>query len=49
MIKIKVLLKIVDLPKKTKEKIKKRDKKRKPKMRISGKRVFQLKKIFKKK
>lgn len=38
-----------NLPEKFRNKAKKREKRRKPKMRISGKRVFQLKKIFKKK
>lgn len=38
-----------NLPEKFRSKVKKREKRRKPKMRISGKRVFQLKKIFKKK
>lgn len=37
-----------DLPGKFKSKIKKRDKKRKPKMKVSGRGVFQLKNIFKK-
>jgi hypothetical protein len=37
-----------DLPGKFRTKIKKREKRRKPKMRISGKRVFQLKKIINK-
>lgn len=38
-----------DLPEKTKSKIDRREKKKKPKMRISGKRVFQLKEIKKRK
>jgi len=33
------------IPKKTKKKIESREKKRKPKMKVSGKGVFQLKKI----
>jgi len=40
---------IEEMPGKFRSQIKKREKRRKPKMRISGKRVFQLKKIFKKK
>ncbi len=40
---------IEEMPGKFRGRIKKREKRRKPKMRISGKRVFQLKKIFKKK
>jgi len=40
---------IEEMPGKFRSRIKKREKRRKPKMRISGKRVFQLKKIFKKK
>jgi hypothetical protein len=36
----------VELPKKTEERIKMREKKKKPKMKVSGKRVFQLKKII---
>lgn len=38
-----------ELPKKTNSKISGRQKKNSPKMRISGKRVFQLKEIKKKK
>jgi len=37
-----------DLPGKFKSKMKKRSEKRRPKMRVSGKRIFQLKKIFRK-
>lgn len=37
-----------ELPGKFRSKMKKREKKKKPKMRVSGKRVFQLKKIFRK-
>jgi len=37
-----------ELPEKTLEKIEGREKKSKPKMRVSGKRVFQLKKLLKK-
>lgn len=36
-----------ELPKKIEERIKMREKKHKPKMRVSGKSVFQLKKILK--
>lgn len=36
-----------EIPEDFKTKIEKRDKKRKPKMKISGKRVFQLKKLLK--
>jgi hypothetical protein len=36
----------VELPKKIEERIKMREKKKQPKMKISGKRVFQLKKII---
>lgn len=39
---------IEDLPERFKSKIKKQEKKKKPKMKISGKRIFQLKNIFKK-
>jgi len=38
-----------DLPEKTEEKIKQRAKKMTPKMKVSGRRVFQLKQILKKK
>lgn len=37
-----------ELPERFRSKIKKRGKKSKPKMKISGRRVFQLKKIFRK-
>lgn len=40
---------IEEMPGRFRSRIKKREKRKKPKMRISGKRVFQLKKIFKKK
>lgn len=36
-----------DLPGKFKAKMKKREKKSRPKMKVSGRRVFQLKRIFK--
>ena len=39
---------MTEIPKKTKKKIERREKKRKPKMKVSGKRVFQLKQIIKK-
>jgi len=46
------MAKIIDddsvIPEETKEKIERRGKKRKPKMRVSGKRVFQLKNLLKK-
>jgi hypothetical protein len=35
-----------ELPKNTEEKIENREKKRKPKMKISGKSVFQIKKLL---
>ena len=38
----------VELPKKTEERLKMREKKQKPKMKVSGKRVFQLKNILNK-
>ena len=38
----------VELPKKTEERIKMREKKKQPKMQVSGKRVFQLKNILNK-
>jgi hypothetical protein len=38
----------VEMPKKTEEKIKLREKKKQPKMKISGKSVFELKKIISK-
>lgn len=38
-----------ELPGKFRSKMKKREKKRKPKMKISGRGIFQLKKIFRKK
>jgi len=38
----------LELTEEVKAKIKKREKKRKPKMRVSGKRVFQLKNLLKK-
>ena len=38
---------MTEISKKTKHKIKRREDKRKPKMKVSGKRVFQLKKIIK--
>jgi hypothetical protein len=37
-----------DLPKRAKAKIERREKKQKPKMRVSGKSVFQLKRIINK-
>ena len=37
-----------ELPKNIKEKIERREKKKKPKIKVSGKRVFQLKKILRK-
>lgn len=37
-----------DLPGKFRSKMKKRSEKKRPKMRVSGKGVFQLKKIFRK-
>jgi len=40
---------MTEISKKTKHKIEKREKKRKPKMKVSGKGVFQLKKIIKNK
>jgi len=40
---------MTEIPKKTKHKIKQREKKIKPKIRVSGKRVFQLKRIIKNK
>ena len=39
---------IKNVEEKIKEKIERREKKKKPKMRVSGKRVFQLKKLIKK-
>lgn len=39
---------MAEISKKTKHKIKEREKKRKPKMKVSGKRVFQLKRIINK-
>lgn len=39
---------MTDLPKKIKKKIERREKKRKPKMKVSGKGIFQLKKLIKK-
>lgn len=39
---------MTEIPKKTKKKIERREKKRKPKMKVSGRGVFQLKKILKK-
>jgi hypothetical protein len=38
---------MIELPENIEKKIKRREKKGKPKMRVSGKRVFQLKKIIK--
>ncbi len=38
-----------ELPEKIIEKIEQREKKKKPKMKVSGKRVFQLKKLLKNK
>lgn len=40
---IKLMKKEVELPKKTEEQIKMRDKKHAPKMKVSGKSVFKLK------
>jgi len=37
-----------ELPEKVEKKIKRRESKKEPKMRVSGKRVFQLKSIIKK-
>lgn len=39
---------IDELVEKTEEKIERREKKKKPKMKVSGKRVFQLKRIINK-
>lgn len=39
---------IEDLPGKFKAKVKKREKRRKPKMKVSGRGIFQLKNIFRK-
>lgn len=39
---------IKNVEEKIKEKIERREKKKKPKMKVSGKRVFQLKKLIKK-
>jgi hypothetical protein len=40
--------KISELPLKVEEKIERREKKKKPKMKVSGKSVFQLKKVLNK-
>jgi len=45
----KVEIEYPDLPENTKSKIGGREKKKKPKMKVSGKRVFQLKEIKKRK
>jgi len=39
---------MAELPKKTENKIESREKKRKPKMKVSGKSVFEIKKLIKK-
>ena len=36
----------VELPKKTEERLKMREKKQKPKMKVSGKSVFKIKKLI---
>jgi hypothetical protein len=45
----KVEIEYLELPEKVNSKINGREKKKKPKMRVSGKRVFQLKEIKKRK
>lgn len=46
---VKVEIEYPDLPENTKSKIGKREKRKSPKMRVSGKRVFQLREIKKRK
>lgn len=45
----KVEIEYPEMPERAETKIKRREKKKKPKMKVSGKRVFQLKEIKKRK